>query len=73
MTSWDSQHHDVKSEMSLRDKLCVSRKCGTGGGGFHSLSEKCMTMSGLSHRKALVGAISVQDEKSMAVSGLTSR
>ena len=49
--------------MSLGDRFCVSRKDGTGGGGWvHPKGANSMAMSGLHGRKVLVGtgrAISV--------------
>ena len=42
--------------MSLGDKLCVSRKGGTGGGGWvHPKGANSMAVSGLRGRKVMVG------------------
>ena len=42
--------------MSLGLRFCVSRKCGTGGGGWvHSKGENSMAASGLVFRSDLVG------------------
>ena len=42
--------------MSLRDRLCASRKGGAGGGGWvHPKGANSMAVSGLRDRKVLVG------------------
>jgi len=42
--------------MSLRLRFCMSRKCGTGGGGWvHSKGKNSMAASGLVFRSDLVG------------------
>ena len=42
--------------MSLRDRLCTSRKGGAGGGGWvHPKGANSMAVSGLRDRKVLVG------------------
>ena len=42
--------------MSLRDRLCASRKGGAGGGGWvHPEGANSMAVSGLRDRKVLVG------------------
>ena len=43
--------------MSLRDRLCASRKGGAGGGGWvHPKGANSMAAFGLSFERALVGA-----------------
>ena len=43
--------------MSLRDRLCASRKGGAGGGGWvHPKGANSMAASGLSFERPLVGA-----------------
>ena len=43
--------------MSLGDRLCISRKGGTGGGGWvHPKGANNMAVSGLSFEQRLVGA-----------------
>ena len=42
--------------MSFGDKFCISKKGGTGQGGWmHLKGANSMTMSGLGFRKAMVG------------------
>ena len=44
--------------MSLGDRFCVSRKGGTGGGGWvHSKGANSMTVSELASEKSLIGAV----------------